>query len=147
MRVTLVDLAKTWSEFLCEIHRGYNGKMEIYLHSTFNFEVNYTFQSVINNRTSMVVKYFKKHFINVKIVSVFDIKVRLPLLQKSIWRTKNWLAFLFENSHISDYMRYFRTRFNLVWAAYETSYFTVFFVFSSDLSSSLFVILKFRYLY
>ena len=48
-RVTLADLAKIWSEFLCEIRRGYNGKMEIYLHSAFNFEVNYSFQSVINN--------------------------------------------------------------------------------------------------
>ena len=43
MRVTLADLEKIWSEFLCEIHRGYNGKMEIYLHSTFNFQVNYSF--------------------------------------------------------------------------------------------------------
>ena len=43
----------------------------------------------------MVLKYFKKHFIDVKIVAVFDIKFTLPLQQASIWATKNWLTFLF----------------------------------------------------
>ena len=147
MRVMLADFAKILSEFLFQIHRGYNGKMDIYLHSTFNFEVSYSCLSFINNTTCIVLKYFKKHFMDVKIVAVFDIKFRLPLQQKSIWRNKIWQTFLFENSPISDYMRHFGTHFNLVWVAYKTSYCTVFFVFASDFYSLRFVILRFRYLY
>ena len=145
MRVKLADLSKIWSEFLCEIHRGYNGKMKLYLHSTFSFEVNYLFQCVINNTTCMVLKYFKKHFIYVKIVAVFDIEFRLPLQHASIWPNKNWP--FSSQFPISDYMRHLRTCFNLVWVAYETSYCTVFFVFSFDLSSLRFVIFKFGYLF